>query len=263
MQGQARVGSFNAHCSGNRLRSIAVRNKKPPACAGGSCSCSRVAASSSSRLRSFRPCSAATLSKIFSASRQTLEQLLDAQIKPDDLRVYVGHSDWRAGQLEGELAQGNWHLTQADNKLVFAKDAAKVWPRLINRWEPLGIMAGAAKSGPVPGAVESRTLPLADGTELSAEVYPAVGSSLVLWLPSEAGLQPGQATAAAGLAAAGLETGIVDVLAARCASFGAADWDDPTMVAKLCGLLAEQTGTRDGSWHECAGGRWQLPCTEV
>jgi len=28
--------------SGNRLRSIAVRNKKPPACAGGSCSCSRV-----------------------------------------------------------------------------------------------------------------------------------------------------------------------------------------------------------------------------
>jgi hypothetical protein len=36
-------GSFPAHCSGNRLRSIAVRNKKPPACAGGSCSCSRVA----------------------------------------------------------------------------------------------------------------------------------------------------------------------------------------------------------------------------
>ena len=28
--------------SGNRLRSIAVRNKKPPACAGGSCSYSRV-----------------------------------------------------------------------------------------------------------------------------------------------------------------------------------------------------------------------------
>ena len=44
VQGQATVGSFNAHCSGNRLRSIAVRNKKPPACAGGSCSCSRVAA---------------------------------------------------------------------------------------------------------------------------------------------------------------------------------------------------------------------------
>jgi len=37
VQGQATVGSFNAHCSGNRLRNIAVRNKKPPACAGGSC----------------------------------------------------------------------------------------------------------------------------------------------------------------------------------------------------------------------------------
>ena len=29
MQGQPTVGSFNAHCSGNRLRSIAVRNKSP------------------------------------------------------------------------------------------------------------------------------------------------------------------------------------------------------------------------------------------
>ena len=29
VQGQATVGSFNAHGSGNRLRSIAVRNKKP------------------------------------------------------------------------------------------------------------------------------------------------------------------------------------------------------------------------------------------
>jgi putative transcriptional regulator len=82
-----------------------------------------------------------------SASRQTLEQVMDAQIRPEDLRVYVGHADWRAGQLEGELAQGNWHLTPADDKLVFAEDATKVWPRLINRWEPLGIMAGAARSG--------------------------------------------------------------------------------------------------------------------
>ena len=44
VQGQATVGSFNAHCSGNRLRSIVAHNKKLPACAGGSCSCSRVAA---------------------------------------------------------------------------------------------------------------------------------------------------------------------------------------------------------------------------
>ena len=32
----------NAHCSGNRLRGFAIRNKKPPARAGGSCSNSRV-----------------------------------------------------------------------------------------------------------------------------------------------------------------------------------------------------------------------------
>src|SRR5581483_6114015 len=33
--GQATLGSFNARCSGDRLRSIAVRNKEPPACDRG------------------------------------------------------------------------------------------------------------------------------------------------------------------------------------------------------------------------------------
>ncbi len=88
-----------------------------------------------------------------SGSRQTLQQLIDVEVAPEDLRIYVGHSGWRPGQLEGELAQGDWHLTRADASQVFAQDTAKVWPRLIDRWEPLGIMARGARLGrrPRPG----------------------------------------------------------------------------------------------------------------
>jgi thiol-disulfide isomerase/thioredoxin len=66
-----------------------------------------------------------------------------------------------------------------------------------------------------PAAVASRTLSLTDGTEVDAEVYAAAGSVLVLWLPSEAGVQAAETSAAAELAAAGMEIWIVDVLAAR------------------------------------------------
>ena len=42
VQGEATVGSFNAHCSGNRLRSIAVRKQKAPGLRQGLLSRSRV-----------------------------------------------------------------------------------------------------------------------------------------------------------------------------------------------------------------------------
>jgi hypothetical protein len=49
------------------------------------------------------------------------------------LRVYAGYSGWGAGQLQNELARGDWHVMPADAATVFDKDPALIWPDLIRR----------------------------------------------------------------------------------------------------------------------------------
>jgi putative transcriptional regulator len=52
-----------------------------------------------------------------------------ARDKPmDGLRVFVGHSGWGPGQLEGELARGDWTLAPADANAVFGKRTERPWP---------------------------------------------------------------------------------------------------------------------------------------
>ena len=41
--------------------------------------------------------------------------------------VAFGYSGWGAGQLEGEMARGDWFITPEDPALVFDEDREKVW----------------------------------------------------------------------------------------------------------------------------------------
>jgi len=52
-----------------------------------------------------------------------------ARDKPmEGLRIFVGHSGWGLGQLEGELARGDWTLAPADANAVFGKSTEHPWP---------------------------------------------------------------------------------------------------------------------------------------
>lgn len=68
----------------------------------------------------------------YSADRDTLEQLLMKHKAPSELRMYIGHSGWGAGQLAAELARGDWLLVRADSGTVFEKDLQTIWPQLID-----------------------------------------------------------------------------------------------------------------------------------
>ncbi len=48
-------------------------------------------------------------------------------------RVYAGYAGWSAGQLESEMARGDWYLVAADAGTIFNKPAASIWPGLIQR----------------------------------------------------------------------------------------------------------------------------------
>jgi putative transcriptional regulator len=64
----------------------------------------------------------------FSANRDLLRKLL-ARVKPmDGLRVFVGHSGWGPGQLEAEIARGDWKLAPADTEAIFNGKSERPWP---------------------------------------------------------------------------------------------------------------------------------------
>ncbi len=61
------------------------------------------------------------------------------------LRFYVGYAGWAPGQLEGEIARGDWHVRAATEDIVFSKDADGIWGKLVPaegfrtaflRWQP-------------------------------------------------------------------------------------------------------------------------------
>lgn len=74
----------------------------------------------------------------FSADRDVLERLVAKKKPVTDLRLYLGHAGWAAGQLSHELARGDWHLAKADAKLIFG-DSEEVWDLLIEGIDPPGL----------------------------------------------------------------------------------------------------------------------------
>lgn len=50
-----------------------------------------------------------------------------------ELRVYAGYSGWGAGQLEGELDAGAWHLVAPTAGDAFSAEPERLWVRLLRR----------------------------------------------------------------------------------------------------------------------------------
>jgi len=64
----------------------------------------------------------------FSANRELLESLLVRDSPMDGLRIFVGRSGWAPGQLEGEIAHGDWTLAPAGADAIFGGKSEHPWP---------------------------------------------------------------------------------------------------------------------------------------
>ncbi|MDQ6687772.1 MAG: YqgE/AlgH family protein [Actinomycetota bacterium] len=49
------------------------------------------------------------------------------------LRIYVGYAGWGAGQLEGEIARGDWHVVPAEPEDLYASDPDHLWGTVLRR----------------------------------------------------------------------------------------------------------------------------------
>lgn len=74
-----------------------------------------------------------------SSSRPVLDRLIGKPKTGEHVRVYAGYAGWAAGQLDAEVARGDWHVIQADAKAIFDKKSDKIWPELIRRGSELQV----------------------------------------------------------------------------------------------------------------------------
>ena len=56
------------------------------------------------------------------------------------LRVYAGYAGWGPGQLDREIAAGDWQVTQASGDLVFTPEPASLWREVHRVTADMGIV---------------------------------------------------------------------------------------------------------------------------
>jgi len=93
-----------------------------------------------------------------SSDRRVLDKVLAAKKPDSELRFYIGHSSWAAGQLDFELLRGDWHVVTADTDAIFSGETGSLWNRLIERLEPAGILVD--NRPPLP--ILASTYPITD-----------------------------------------------------------------------------------------------------
>jgi len=93
-------------------------------------------------------------SVFISTSSALLERLAAGRVRSGDFRIYAGYAGWAAGQLENEIARGDWHVVAADPSVLFDEPPADVWPRLISRFTGLQV-----RGDMLPGAAFSSGRP--------------------------------------------------------------------------------------------------------
>lgn len=54
-------------------------------------------------------------------------------LNPADFRFFIGYSGWSPGQLEDELQEKAWFLTQADQETVFSTDSESFWNTILKK----------------------------------------------------------------------------------------------------------------------------------
>jgi putative transcriptional regulator len=68
-------------------------------------------------------------------SRDSVEGLFGSDKRPGRFRAYAGHTGWGPGQLENEIARGDWLVVSARPDVVFSEEPGGVWDRLMESSE--------------------------------------------------------------------------------------------------------------------------------
>jgi putative transcriptional regulator len=63
-----------------------------------------------------------------STNEKLLRQLLAREKPMEGLRIFIGYSGWGPGQLQAEVARGDWTLAPAEKGALFDRKSEHPWP---------------------------------------------------------------------------------------------------------------------------------------
>jgi len=64
-----------------------------------------------------------------STDGELLRKLLAREKPMEGLRIFIGFSGWGPGQLQAEIARGDWKLEPADKDAIFERKSEHPWPQ--------------------------------------------------------------------------------------------------------------------------------------
>ena len=73
-----------------------------------------------------------------SGNQLILEEMLNQDMPPTKLRIYLGYAGWGPSQLDGELDRRDWYLRKANMAEIFSNRPESIWQDLIEHYEPEG-----------------------------------------------------------------------------------------------------------------------------
>jgi putative transcriptional regulator len=69
----------------------------------------------------------------FSSSMNTLERMIGSHKTAKQFLTYAGYAGWFPGQLDREVARGDWLVVRADAGSIFEKKPSEIWRELYRR----------------------------------------------------------------------------------------------------------------------------------
>jgi putative transcriptional regulator len=104
-----------------------------------------------------------------SGKLETLRKALRKSGKTHRLRAYAGYAGWGPGQLDREIARGDWAIGLADASTIFDAPSGEMWQKLLDRfsveWARKGgdpVVAGIKTESIRIGNRDCRTIPAGD-----------------------------------------------------------------------------------------------------
>ncbi len=79
-----------------------------------------------------------------SGSMEVLRLLLEREGHGEDVHAYLGYAGWSPGQLDAEIARGDWIITPADAASIFDTPSRDVWRNLMRQNAGRWVRAGFA-----------------------------------------------------------------------------------------------------------------------
>lgn len=69
------------------------------------------------------------------AERDQIQKVVTAAPARDHFHAYVGYCGWGPGQLENEVEEGAWYIFSGRAEMVFDREPASLWERLVSLTE--------------------------------------------------------------------------------------------------------------------------------